>query len=518
MTTTAIVEGTSPHTIAAPGGSVADRSSVAFSIAERRLEIGQVASMLPADDTMARDLRQVLDLSLADDLTDTTRNAYLSTVDEPPRGRHGSIVPMDRRQFTITSRRTTIPITVRTKWAQPLRVKVRLTSPKLNFPKGDQIITVTQYSPPFRVPVEAKTNGTFQVTATLLTPDGDAPLGPPMAITVRSTALSGLGILVTIAAALGLAAWWIQHLRSKRRRRAAAASAERHPTAPIDRDQLSVGPASCPSASSPTRPATCRRPWPTTWASSSSPSPCASAQRSSARPARPDPVRVLGPRAASAEPPETAAPSPGPFEVAYRTLSDAGADGIVVVAVSALLSGTAQSAQLAASAVSGAVAVEVVDSRSITSGLGMVAVAAARRARAGGTIDDVAPRQPRSRAAPRCTWLDPSDGHAVAGRRGAGLAAARRCRSIIEVRDGQVEEAGRARGRAAASPTARQGPRPDRSNPSACCTPTPATSTASSPSSRRWRQGRSWSPTSARSSAAIAGRARSASPTRAGAG
>ena len=110
---------------------------------------------------------------------------------------------MDRRQFTITSRSTTIPITIRTTWPEPLRVKVRLTSPKLNFPDGDQIVTVTDASPPFRVPVEAKSNGTFQVTATLLTPDGDAPLGPPMAITVRSTALSGLGILVTTAAGAG---------------------------------------------------------------------------------------------------------------------------------------------------------------------------------------------------------------------------------------------------------------------------------------------------------------------------
>ena len=238
LTTTAVAEGTSPRTIAPPGGSVADRSAVAFSIAERRLEVAQVASMLPAADMMARDLRQVLDLSLAEDLTEASRNAYLGTVDDRLGAVTQSIVPMDRRQFTITSRRTTIPITVRTTWAQPLRVKVRLSSPKLAFPKGDQIITVTQDSPPFRVPVEAKTNGTFQVTAALLTPEGDAPLGPPMAITVRSTALSGLGILVTIAAALGLAAWWIQHLRSKRRRRATAASAERHPTAPIDRDQL----------------------------------------------------------------------------------------------------------------------------------------------------------------------------------------------------------------------------------------------------------------------------------------
>jgi hypothetical protein len=82
------------------------------------------------------------------------------------------------------------------------------------------------------VPVEAKSNGTFRVTATLLTPDGDALLAPPMTITVRSTALSGLGILVTIAAAVVLAAWWLQHVRAKRRRRAAAVSAQHHPTAP----------------------------------------------------------------------------------------------------------------------------------------------------------------------------------------------------------------------------------------------------------------------------------------------
>ena len=43
-----------------------------------------------------------------------------------------------------------------------------------------------------------------------------------MPITVRSTALSGLGILVTIAAVLVLAAWWFQHLRSKRRAGATA--------------------------------------------------------------------------------------------------------------------------------------------------------------------------------------------------------------------------------------------------------------------------------------------------------
>ena len=101
------------------------------------------------------------------------------------------------------------------------------------------------------------------------------------------------------------------------------------------------------------------------------------------------PTEFWARRAASPEPPETAAPPPSTFEATYRGLSDAGADGVVVVAVSALLSATVQSAQLAAAAVLGVVAVAVVDSRSITSGLGMAAVAAAQRARSGGTMEQV---------------------------------------------------------------------------------------------------------------------------------
>jgi hypothetical protein len=225
-------DGTGRLAIPPPGGTAADRTEIAGSIAQRRLAVGQVTSMLQDDDALEPELSSLLDLSLAEDLTAEQRDNFLTAVDDDLGAVTNSIVPMDRRQFTITSRRTTIPISVRTTWPEPLKVKVRLTSPKLRFPEGDQIITVTEDSPPFRVPVEAKSNGTFRVTATLLTPEGDALLAPPMTITVRSTALSGLGILVTIAAAVVLAAWWLQHLRSKRRRRAAAASAQHHPTAP----------------------------------------------------------------------------------------------------------------------------------------------------------------------------------------------------------------------------------------------------------------------------------------------
>jgi Family of unknown function (DUF6049) len=230
--------GTTPLMIPPPGGPVADHRDLAYELAQRRVEIQRVSSMLPDADPMPDDLRKLLDLSLAEDATPEQRTSYLSTVVGQLDAVTGSIVPTERRQFTITSRRTTIPITIRTTWPQPLKVKLRLSSQKLNFPEGDEIITVDQSSPPFRVPVEAKTNGTFQVTAYLLTPEGDALLGSPTSITVRSTALSGLGILVTIGAGLVLAAWWLQHFRRRRQARSTAESASRHPTAPIDRDSL----------------------------------------------------------------------------------------------------------------------------------------------------------------------------------------------------------------------------------------------------------------------------------------
>jgi fatty acid kinase fatty acid binding subunit len=166
------------------------------------------------------------------------------------------------------------------------------------------------------------------------------------------------------------------------------------------------------------------------------------------------PTEFWARRASSPDPPETAAPPPSHFDGAYRALSEAGADGIVVVAVSALLSGTVQSAQLAASAVLGVVAVAVVDSRSITSGLGMVALAAAKRALAGGTIEQV--RAAAAETASRTEVLiavEPSDHGRRGGPGGAGAGLAgggSRTRSVIEVRDGRFEQAGRSRGRGGA--------------------------------------------------------------------
>jgi DegV family protein with EDD domain len=158
--------------------------------------------------------------------------------------------------------------------------------------------------------------------------------------------------------------------------------------------------------------------------------------------------------ASSSTLPETAAPAPGQFEAVYRELHEEGATGIVVVSLSGALSATMQSAELAAREVADVIPVRVVDSRSVSLGVGTIAIACARRAAAGGTLDEVADLA-RALASRTKVWgaLDTLDNLKKGGRIGgakAMLATALAIKPIIEVVDGKVEEGGKQRTRSKA--------------------------------------------------------------------
>lgn len=81
--------------------------------------------------------------------------------------------------------------------------------------------------------------------------------------------------------------------------------------------------------------------------------------------------------------PETSAPPPGAFQSVFEAARDDGYDAVVCVTISAeLSSGTHQSAVTAAAAAHG-IDVRVVDTRTVTMGQGLVALAAAEAAATG---------------------------------------------------------------------------------------------------------------------------------------
>jgi DegV family protein with EDD domain len=141
--------------------------------------------------------------------------------------------------------------------------------------------------------------------------------------------------------------------------------------------------------------------------------------------------------------PETAAPSPGAFEEAFRRAAAAGADGVVCVCLSSGLSATFQSAQLAARAVEGTVAVRVVDSRTVSLGQGLMAVAAARMARQGKGLDDcVGAAEDLVSRTRTYAALDTLENLKKGGRIGAAqalLGSVLSIKPIIEIAEGKVE-------------------------------------------------------------------------------
>jgi DegV family protein with EDD domain len=84
--------------------------------------------------------------------------------------------------------------------------------------------------------------------------------------------------------------------------------------------------------------------------------------------------------------PETAAPSPGSFITAYQQAADDGADAVLCLTISSGVSGTYASAVTAADSFSG-IPVKVIDTRSLTMGQGLLVIAAAEEAAAGGALD-----------------------------------------------------------------------------------------------------------------------------------
>ena len=158
--------------------------------------------------------------------------------------------------------------------------------------------------------------------------------------------------------------------------------------------------------------------------------------------------------AASSVLPETAAPSPGAFEAAFRRAAERGTDGVVCVSLSSKLSATIDAARAAAGALAGEIAVRVVDSRSVTMGLGMIVLGAARAAEAGAAVDDVAAVAEDLAGCTRVYGtLDTLENLKKGGRIGAAQALVGSLLSVkpvIEVRDGAVEPGPRQRTRSRA--------------------------------------------------------------------
>jgi hypothetical protein len=167
-------------------------------------------------------MRHLLDVSGAA-LPPERRDEYLATVDAQLAVVTQAVTAPPQEPATLTASDAEIQVRIENQLDYPVMIRLDLSSDKLEFADGKQRATLDQVLAPktttgLKVTVRARASGTFSLDTRITSPDGSLDLGES-SLEVRSTAVSQLGLVLTISAGFFLLAWWIKHFRATRRAR-----------------------------------------------------------------------------------------------------------------------------------------------------------------------------------------------------------------------------------------------------------------------------------------------------------
>lgn len=200
-----------------------------FDQTSRRLRAFDAIAARGSVTTHAHTLQRI---SADERLRGDERRRYLDGADDlvaaqfdPDSG--GGLVGPGSQRVTMTSRRATIPIQIENRLGFAANVRVEVRSEKLDFPEGwYREVTLTPGPNTIEIEVASKVSGDSLLEVTVLPPDGDTSLGPLTRGTfaVRSTALSGVGVVLSALAVAVLLIWWAKHLARSRRAKRRGAS------------------------------------------------------------------------------------------------------------------------------------------------------------------------------------------------------------------------------------------------------------------------------------------------------
>jgi hypothetical protein len=211
-----------PLTLTLPSTAGPDLAAREEQIANTSLSAASAASMLPTGDPRPAAWQAELDTLLSTGLDDEEAAAALAEINGAADEVRDSVVPPPPFTFTLTGRSDELRLRIGNDADVALNITVRPSSPKLEFPEGDQAVELAPGAfTNVEMPVEARSNGTSSVGIELITPLGERFVDP-IVLTAHVTALSGLGQVITGGALLVLLAWWGSHVRRNRLRRRAA--------------------------------------------------------------------------------------------------------------------------------------------------------------------------------------------------------------------------------------------------------------------------------------------------------
>lgn len=118
------------------------------------------------------------------------------------------LLSIDPSSITLTSRHTSIPITLLSKAHYPLTVQIQLAAGGLTFPKGSaQLVTIHSQTKSLRIPAVDTRGSSLTLRVNVLTKDGQFVIAHEV-IQVRFAGASLAGYFLTFLSAFVLALWW----------------------------------------------------------------------------------------------------------------------------------------------------------------------------------------------------------------------------------------------------------------------------------------------------------------------
>lgn len=187
-------------------------------LGEARRSITGLLSMIPESPTLARGAVHRALTSGDRFLSDDARGAVLASTGIAVASITDEIVMTPEQIVTLTSRTGKVPLNIENRLQVPARVHVSLRSAKLEFPDGSEFDQVLAPGTTTRIDarVTTRASGAFPLEVVVTSADTATPVTGAR-FTVRSTAISGIGLILSIGAGLFLLLWWLRHYRTARR-------------------------------------------------------------------------------------------------------------------------------------------------------------------------------------------------------------------------------------------------------------------------------------------------------------
>lgn len=202
--------------VTVPRISSGDITERVNALARLQVERDATSSMLPPDDSRIVFWELLDGLIISSAVDDYV--PYIDGLKAQFQSLRDAITLANPGAITLGSRNGDIRFQMRNTAPEDLTVRVLMSSPKLEFPGGAKVVTLTSRSTTdIVIPVRTRTNGRFPVLVTVKTPEGDYAVIAPTTFSARVTAIAGLGQLVMISFILIVLAWWWASWRKSRR-------------------------------------------------------------------------------------------------------------------------------------------------------------------------------------------------------------------------------------------------------------------------------------------------------------